>query len=106
MDSFNPTVRCPYCQGVNRPSITGWGREGLNNRIHDCKHCSKSYIVVAYVETSKELDIADGYISNIRSKIKFLKRGIKEMKLGLLNTRAEFAKEYIRREASTAGKQN
>ncbi len=106
MENFNPTIRCPNCGGVNKPSISGWGREGLNNRWHTCKHCGEDYVVVVYVETSKDLEIADGHISAIKSKIKYQKGRIKEMEQGLINTSAEIAKEYIRLEASTGGKQN
>ena len=106
MENFNPTIRCPHCGGVNRPSISGWGREGLNNRRHTCKHCEKDYTVVVYVETSKDLDITDGHISTIKDQIKYQKSRIKEMEKGLINTSVEIAKEYIRIEASTGGKQN
>ncbi len=106
MENFNPTVRCPRCGGVNRPSISGWGREGLNNRLHTCKHCNKDYTVVVYVETSKDLEISDGHISDIKSKTKYQKARIKEMEKGLLNDSVEVAKEFIRVEASTYGHQN
>lgn len=106
MDSFNPVVRCPHCNGVNRPSITGWGREGLNNRLHQCKHCGEEYTVVCYVESSTDHKISDMHLSAIKSKIKYQKNRIKEMEQGLINTSVEVAKEYIRLEASTGGNQN
>ena len=106
MDNFNPAVKCPHCGKVNRPSISGWGREGLNNRQHTCKHCDEDYTVVVYVETSKDLKISDGHISAIKSKIKYQKVRIREMEQDLLNTNVEIAKEFIRVEASTGGKQN
>ena len=106
MENFNPTIRCPHCGGVNRPSISGWGREGLNNRQHTCKYCEKDYVVIIYVETSKELEIADGHISSIKDKIKYQKARIREMEKGLINTDVEVAKEYIRVEASSGGNQN
>lgn len=106
MDNFNPTVRCPHCGGVNRPSISGWGRTGLNNRHATCKHCGEDYVVVVYVEVSKDLQISDGHISAIKSKIKYQKDRIREMEQSLINTNVEVAKEYIRVEASTYGKQN
>ncbi|KKK48760.1 hypothetical protein LCGC14_3141890 [marine sediment metagenome] len=106
MENFNPTVRCPYCRGVNRPSISGWGRVGLNNRSHTCKHCEKDYVVVIYVETSKELEIVDGHISNIKGKIKYQKARTREIEKGLINTGVEVAKEYIRVEASSGGNRN
>ena len=106
MENFNPTIKCPHCGGVNRPSISGWGRAGLNNRQHTCKHCNEDYTVVVYVEASKNLEISDGHISAIKSKIKYQKARIKEMEQGLVNDSVEVAKEFIRVEASTYGKQN
>ena len=106
MDSFNPVIRCPYCNGVNRPSVTGWGRTGLNNRYHSCKHCNTTYTVVIYCGTSSETEISDGEIGNIKSKINYLKQKIREMRQNLINEHAKLAKEYIRLEASTYGKQN
>lgn len=106
MDSFNPTVRCPCCGGVNKPSITGWGREGLNNRTHMCKHCKQEYTVVVFVETSKDYKISDMHLSALKSRIKVKKEAIKDMEASLVKENRELAKEYIRVEASSYGKQN
>jgi len=106
MDNFNPTIRCPHCGGVNRPSISGWGREGLNNRLHNCKNCGEEYTVVIYVETSTDYKISDMHISALKSRIEVRKEQIKAMESGLVSQAAAFAKEYIRVEASTGGNQN
>lgn len=106
MDNFNPTVRCPHCGGTNRPSISGWGREGLNNRTHQCKHCKEEYTVVVYVETSTDYKISDMHISAIKSRIEVRKEQIKEMESNLISEATSLAKEYIRVEASTCGSQN
>jgi len=104
--NFNPTLHCPYCNGVNRPSISGWGREGLNIRHHICKHCLEAYSAVIYAEASKGVELTDGSISSIKSKIKYLKQRTKEIKGDLTNTHAEWAEEFIRTAASTRGMQN
>ena len=52
MDSFNPIIICPHCGFKNKPSITGWGGEGLNARYHNCKRCNLDYIVVIFTEAS------------------------------------------------------
>lgn len=106
MDSFNPTVRCPHCDGVNRPSITGWGREGLNNRLHACKHCSQEYVVICLVDTSKEYKVSDMHISAMKARIEYQLEYIRDMEAKLVNKNRELAKEIIRLEASTGGKQN
>ena len=106
MENFNPTVRCPHCGGVNRPSISGWGRQGLNNRQHMCKHCQKEYTVVVYVETSTDYKISDMHISALKSRIKTRKEQIKEMESGLVSEANGLAREYLRVEASAGGRQN
>ena len=106
MDNFNPAVKCPHCRGVNKPSISGWGREGLNNRLHNCKHCKKEYTVIIYVETSTNYKISDMHIRAMRSHIETRKEQIKEMESGLVKEATGLAKEYIRVEASTGGTQN
>ena len=104
--NFQPTVKCPFCGKPNRPTISGWGREGLNMREKTCKHCQQTYSVVLYVTTDKDLDIVDGTITGIQSRIDHLKKRTRELKQGLLDKHAEWAEEYIRTEASTRGRQN
>lgn len=106
MDSFNPTVRCPYCNGVNRPPFTGWGREGLNNRLHTCKHCSQDYVVICLVETSTEYRVSDMHMSAMKSKIESQLEVIRDTEAKLVNKNRELAKEVIRLEALTGGRQN
>ena len=106
MDSFNPTIRCPHCGGVNKPSITGWGREGLNNRRHVCKRCKQEYTVVVFVETSTDYKISDMHLSALKSSIEVKKEAIKDMEASLVKENRELAKEYIRVEASSYGRQN
>jgi len=106
MDNFNPTIKCPHCGQVNRPSISGWGREGLNNRQHTCKHCNKDYTVVVYVETSTDYKISDMHIRGLKSRIEARKEQIREMESGLVSEATGLAREYIRVEASTGGSQN
>ena len=106
MDNFNPTVRCPFCDAVNHPSISGWGRTGLNVRLHMCKHCQNEYTTVIYVETATDYKISDMHIGALKSRIAVRKEQIKEMESGLLSKATALAKEYIRVEASTLGSQN
>lgn len=104
--NFQPTVRCPHCNKVNRPTLSGWGREELNIRYKTCKHCLQDYSVIIYVTTDISLEITDGHISSIKSRIKYLKERTYELKNKLLNQQAEWAEEYIRTEALTRGRQN
>ncbi len=106
MDNFNPAVKCPHCKGINKPSISGWGREGLNNRLHQCKHCEKEYVVVVYVETTTDYKISDMHIRGMKSRIEARKEQIREMESELVSKATGLAKEYIRVEASTGGRQN
>lgn len=106
MDSFNPRVECPYCGFTNQPSITGWGGEGLNTRLHNCKRCGKEYTVVIYTEASTDYEISAMHLSALRSKIEARKEQIKEMESGLVSEATGLAKEYIRVESSTGGNQN
>lgn len=106
MDNFNPTIRCPHCGGFNRPSISGWGREGLNNRLHTCKHCGKEYTVVIYVETSTDYKISDMHLSALKSRIEARKDQIKAAESGLVSRAEGLARELIRVEASSRGSQN
>lgn len=106
MDSFNPTIRCPHCNGVNRPSFTGWGREGLNNRRHGCKHCNQEYTVICLVTTNKEYKITDIHMAAMKDRIENQLEYIREMEAKLVNRNRELAKEIIRLEASTGGRNN
>ena len=106
MDNFNPTVRCPHCGGINKPSISGWGRKGLNSRLHQCKHCLEDYVVLIYVETSTDYKVSDMHIRAIKSRIEARIEQIKEMESGLVGEATALAKEYLRVEASTGGNQN
>lgn len=100
MNSFNPAVKCPHCGKTNKPSITGWGREGLNGRLHVCKHCNAEYTVICFVETNKDYKISDIHLSAIKSRIKVKIEAIINMEIGLVNINEKFAKEYMRLEAS------
>jgi len=106
MDSFNPRVKCPFCNFVNKPSITGWGGEGLNTRLHTCKSCGNDYTVVVYTEASVDLQISSMHLSSLRSQIRTRKAQIREMERGLVSKATGLGREYIRVEASTGGTQN
>lgn len=106
MDNFNPRVKCPYCGFVNKPSISGWGSEGMNTRLHNCKRCNNEYTVIIYTEASTDYKISAMHLSALRSKIEARKQQIKEMESGLVREATGLAKEYIRVEASTGGNQN
>ena len=105
-ENFNPTVRCPRCRGFNRPSISGWGREGVNGRRHMCKHCKQEYTVVCYVETDIDYKISDGHLSALKSRIEIGKKVIRDLEAKRVNENRELAKEIIRLEASSRGNQN
>jgi len=106
MDNFNPTVKCPHCNGINRPCISGWGRTGLNNRVQTCKHCEQEYIVVVYVETATDYKISDMHIRGLKSRIEARKEQIKAAESGLVSRAEGLVKELIRSEASGRGNQN
>ena len=106
MDNFNPRVSCPYCGFVNKPSISGWGGEGVNTRLHCCKRCKNEYTVVIYTEASTDYKISAMHLSAMRSRIAARKEQIKAMEANLVSKATGLAKEYIRIEASTCGKQN
>ena len=78
--NFQPTVRCPHCNKVNRPTLSGWGREGLNARAKTCKHCIQNYSVILYVATDKATRVVDGDVTGLKRKIASAKRRNKEYK--------------------------
>lgn len=67
---FAPTVRCPHCNHVLRPQMTGWARTGLNVRDKGCFKCGKEFKLVAYVETAKE-GISDGELRGLKDRVKY-----------------------------------
>ena len=106
MDSFNPRVKCPYCDFVNKPSITGWGSESLNTRLHNCKRCNNEYTLVIYTEASTDYKISAMHLRAMKSRIEVRKKQIREMESNLVSEATGLVKEYIRVEASTGGAQN
>jgi hypothetical protein len=103
--NFLPAVHCPYCNTLAHPEISGWGGE-LSTRIKYCRRCGKEYRLVVYAFADTNTENTTCAINNKKERIKYLKQRIKEKLLGITNECSEWAEEYIRTEASTAGRQN
>ena len=100
------TVRCPYCDGVNRPQFTGWGRTGLNLRVHCCKSCQQDYGVVMCVETDKSIEVSDISLSALKARIACLKERRRKLMEKEEDRIGDLAREVIRLESSAGGLQN
>ena len=100
------TVRCPYCDAVNRPQFTGWGRTGLNMRVHCCKVCQRDYGVVMCVETDKDIELSDMSLSALRARIAYLKKRRRKLIEKEEDRIGDLAREVMRLESRACGQQN
>jgi len=75
MDNFLPNVRCPHCGKVRPVSISGFGGE-LNIREKRCPHCGRDYKVAVLVTSHGDIpdSEADGAISELKSRLKWLRQ--------------------------------
>ena len=93
--NFQPVVRCPSCNGVNKPLISGWGREGLNTRFKTCKRCGLDYTLILYAKASLDPSIIEE-IKVLEYEVKCLKERAYRRKDELLNERQEWKIELIK----------
>ena len=106
MDSFNPNILCPHCGAHNTPSVTGFGRTGLNVRAHACATCRQEYNVLVVVEASACDTPTDMALAGLRSRIAWMKKRISMREAQLITKADGLALELVRVEASTCGNQN
>jgi len=104
--NFNPNVKCPHCGAHCTPSVSGFGRTGLNVREHNCRSCEKDYKVLVYVEASTENVPTDAAMSAIQHRIQWMKQRIRSRKASLVSSVEGLADELVKTEASTCGRQN
>jgi len=104
--NFNPNIKCPHCGAHNTPSVSGFGRTGLNVREHNCRSCGKDYKVLIVVEATTEDIPTDISLASIQHSVQRMKQRIQSRKASLVSNIEGFADELVRTEASTCGRQN
>lgn len=76
--SFLPNVTCPYCGTTTPAEVSGWGRQGYNNRDKHCRHCSSTFIIEIIVSTCKDKETTLDYeIKGHEENIKRIRKGRK-----------------------------
>lgn len=87
---FCPNIKCPHCHKRLLPSISGYGRTGINTRHHVCRHCCKEYTLIVGVQTET------GIITTENGKVRYRNRK-RELNQAIKNNQEWLAKaEQIR----------
>lgn len=76
--NFLPAIKCPYCNKLNHPEISGFGGE-LSTRIKFCRHCEKEYRLLVYSFADKDINNTTYAINNKRKRIEYLKKRIEKL---------------------------
>jgi len=63
-----PNVKCPHCGKVGCVQISGFASE-LATREKYCRFCNEKFYVHIITATSKEKEIRDGKVSELKEKI-------------------------------------
>jgi transposase-like protein len=104
-NNFQPAVKCPHCGVTRHPEVSGWGGE-FSTRTHHCKSCGKDYVVILYATASTDLTCTTLNVNDLKRKIDHYKKSIIRMQAKLTEHNGEWAREFIRVEASSRGNQN
>lgn len=87
-------VACPHCQRKAVVAISGFGGE-LAVRVKHCRGCDQPYSVQLLATTSAETDLTDGSITELRSRIAWLRKERQQTYAELL-VKAEQAQRLYR----------
>ena len=68
---MTPNVKCPNCGKVGCVQISGFASE-LATREKYCRFCNEKFYVHIITATSKEKEIRDGKVSELKEKIDLL----------------------------------
>jgi phage FluMu protein Com len=105
LNGLVPTIKCPHCDKINHPIISGWGGE-LSTRTKACKFCKLEYRLITYSFADTNIGETTCLINLKKSRIEFLKERIHKTLNKIIDKEYEWAKEYLRIEQSSGGKQN
>lgn len=103
--NFMPAVRCPHCDGLVHPEISGWGGK-VSTRTKICRHCEREYTLVVYAYADIDGTFTPTKLNEMKRDIQDLKKRIAHEQGKIIVKGADIADELVRVMASSKGRSN